>query len=130
MKILDPIALSIGLAGIAIIVYGALVAFASFLRLEWDRLRGGDFLRRSEDLRHHFGTYLLLGLEFLLAADIIHTLARPDLQGLLILGGIVAIRTVISYFLDRELRGAHRGSGAAPPSCRPCEGLPHEKGPA
>lgn len=59
-------------------------------------------------LRHHFGSYLLLGLEFLIAADIIHTIFTPTLQKLAVLGGIVAIRTVINYFLNLELKNAHK----------------------
>jgi uncharacterized membrane protein len=44
-----------------------------------------------------------LGLEFLIAADIIRTIIRPTLEELAILGGIVVIRTVISYFLGKEI---------------------------
>jgi uncharacterized membrane protein len=53
-------------------------------------------------LRHALGYYLLLGLEFLIAADIIDTLMKPSPQDLLILGAIVVIRTVISYSLKSE----------------------------
>jgi uncharacterized membrane protein len=49
------------------------------------------------------GYYLLLGLEFLIAADIIDTLMKPATQDLIVLGAIVAIRTVISYSLNSEL---------------------------
>ncbi len=54
-------------------------------------------------VRHHFGTYILFGLEFLIAADIIDTLIKPGLQEVAILGSIVAIRSVLSFFLNREL---------------------------
>jgi uncharacterized membrane protein len=56
-----------------------------------------------KQLRHILGYYLLLGLEFLIAADIIDTLMKPSTQDLVILGAIVAIRTVISYSLNSEL---------------------------
>jgi Protein of unknown function (DUF1622) len=46
----------------------------------------------------------LLGLEFLIAADIIHTVLTPTLADLAILGAIVAIRTVISFSINWELR--------------------------
>jgi uncharacterized membrane protein len=49
-------------------------------------------------------------LEFLIAADIIHTIVEPTLKELAILGGIVVIRTIISFFLGREL-----GNGAKYP---------------
>ena len=62
----------------------------------------------KEDLRHHLGYYLLLSLEFLIAADIVHTLLTPTLADLAILGAIVAIRTQISFSINWELRQARR----------------------
>jgi len=56
-----------------------------------------------DSLRLTLGTYLLLGLEFLIAADIIRTILQPSFEEVAILGAIVTIRTVISYFLDREI---------------------------
>lgn len=47
--------------------------------------------------------YLLLGLEFMVAADIIETVFKPSLEHLGVLGGIVIIRTVLNYFLNMEL---------------------------
>lgn len=54
-------------------------------------------------MRWDLGFHLLLGLEFLIAADIIRTIVHPSLQELAILGSLVAIRTVISYFLNKEI---------------------------
>lgn len=48
--------------------------------------------------------HLLFGLEVLIAADIIGTILEPNHQSLLILGGMVLIRTVIAYFLEKELQ--------------------------
>ena len=103
IKVLEIIGFTIGLIGMGIIVWGAATTLVEFLRLEYKRFKGGNIFKTTEILRHHLGTYLLLGLEFLIAADIIHTMAKPDLEGLIILGSIVAIRTIISYFLNREL---------------------------
>ncbi|MBW2645760.1 MAG: DUF1622 domain-containing protein [Deltaproteobacteria bacterium] len=104
MKIFDVITLIISIVGITIIIWGSLIALIDFLRLECKRFKGIDIYGKSEILRYHLGTYLLLGLEFLIAADIIHTILKPDLQGLAMLASIVAIRTVISYFLTKEIR--------------------------
>ena len=60
-------------------------------------------------LRNHLGSYLLLGLEFLIAADIIKTIQRPTLEEMAILGSIVVIRTVISYSLNREMEDSQPG---------------------
>ncbi|HAV61471.1 MAG TPA: hypothetical protein DCY13_03800, partial [Verrucomicrobiales bacterium] len=55
-------------------------------------------------LRSSLGYYLLLGLEFLIAADIIETLNHPGTQELIVLGAVVAIRTIISWSLNNELK--------------------------
>ena len=52
------------------------------------------------------GRSILLGLEFLVAADIIHTVAvDPTLQSLSVLAGIVLIRTFLSFSLEVEIEG-------------------------
>jgi uncharacterized membrane protein len=45
----------------------------------------------------------LLALEYLIAADIIATVIHPAFEEIAILAGIVVIRTVISYFLEKEI---------------------------
>ena len=90
MSIVDGLTLGIGIAGGSVILYGVSVALFELARNEIARLRGVNICKRREHIRHHLGSYLLLGLEFLI-----------------VLGATVAIRTVISYFLNRELAGAH-----------------------
>ncbi len=104
MQILNLISIGIGVIGIGIIVWGTLIALVEFLRLEYTRFKGVNVIVKAEILRYHLGTYLLLGLEFLVAADIIHTITKPDFEELIILGSIVVIRTIISYFLNREIK--------------------------
>lgn len=103
MRIFEYISFSISVIGISIIVWGIAVTFLRFIKCEYDRMK---YKRRMymqrEILRHTFGTYLLLALEFLIAADLILTVIDFSFYDLGILGGIVVIRTVISFFLDRE----------------------------
>lgn len=107
MKILDLASLVIGVIGIVVIVWGLLVGIIQLVILEYRRSRGKNICKPREHLRHHIGSYLLLGLEILIGADIIHTVFKPTLHDLAVLGSIVAIRTVLSYFLNRELSGFH-----------------------
>lgn len=56
--------------------------------------------------RQQLGRSILLGLELLVAADIIRTVAvRPDLRSVAVLGGIVLIRTFLSFSLELEVTG-------------------------
>jgi uncharacterized membrane protein len=87
--------------GVFIIVAGALLASWRFCR----RRRGepGDSYRLY---RQDLGKAILLGLEFLVAGDIIRTVAvSPTLQNVMILGLIVLIRTFLSMALEVELEG-------------------------
>ena len=104
-EILHYIALGIGVAGIAIIVWGIVLMMIRWLRTEIRRVGRHHVFKERNALRHQLGSYLLLGLEFMIAADIISTFTHPTLKDMAILGSIVAIRTVISFFLDHEMAG-------------------------
>jgi uncharacterized membrane protein len=61
---------------------------------------------RYRELRHELGGTIVLGLEFLVAGDIIHTVAvDPSLQSVAALGLIVLIRTFLSMTLQLEIDG-------------------------
>jgi len=103
-QVLDYVTLVIGsLAGL-IIIYGVILGSVELIRAEFRSFRRDpETSHRFEKIRFDIGFHLLLGLEFLIAADIIRTIIRPTLEELAILGGIVVIRTVISYFLGKEI---------------------------
>jgi uncharacterized membrane protein len=102
-QVFDYLSLVISAIGVAIISWGVLLMVFRLLRLELSRFRRVHIYHEREILRHQLGSYMLLGLEFLIAADIIHTVTHPTLTDLAVLGSIVIIRTVISHFLDREV---------------------------
>ena len=104
MEILEIIELAISIVSIAVVVYGALCAVVSLFRTEFRRVRGTYNIQRVRVIRADFGTYLLLGLELLIAADILKTIFEPGLSELLVLGGIVLLRTILSFFLNREIK--------------------------
>jgi uncharacterized membrane protein len=90
------------LAGIAVILTGAIWAALRFAR-DVMRRDGTDSYRA---LRSNLGRSILLGLELLVAADIINTVAvEPSLTSVGVLAGIVAIRTFLSLSLELEIEG-------------------------
>ncbi len=101
--LLDLITRTIEWCGIAIIVGGLVFGSARFA--------GSVIARRADEPRFRryradVGRGILLGLEFLVAADIIATVAlRPSLESLAVLAGIVAIRTFLSLSLEVEVSG-------------------------
>ena len=86
--------------GVAIIGFGGAAALVGAL---WNRKAGES----TYDLaRRRFGRPLLLGLEVLVAADIIETVTvDPSLESVGVLGLLVLIRTVLSYSLEIETDG-------------------------
>src|SRR6266446_4942107 len=104
MELLHYASFGIGVLGVLVIVFGVAAGLARFLRAEVLSVRGKDVENERKGLRHVLGYYLLMGLEFLIAADIIDTLMKPSVQDLVVLGAIVLIRTVISYSLNAELK--------------------------
>jgi uncharacterized membrane protein len=105
--------------GVAIIAIGLVLAAGVAI---------GRLLRKSNDtyrqLRDQLGRSILLGLEFLVAADIIRTVAvTPTPQSVLVLAGIVAIRTFLSFSMELEITGrwpwqktAAPGAAVSPPT--------------
>jgi uncharacterized membrane protein len=104
-QVLDYLTLVIGIIGIMVIVWGVFSGLIRFIQLEIQKVKGKNICQNREILRQHLGSYLLLGLEFLIAADVIHTITKPSLKEIAILGSIVGIRTILNFFLNKELEG-------------------------
>ncbi len=60
----------------------------------------------TEGIRLRLGRVLALGLEFTVASDILRTAVAPTRQDILNLGAIVLLRTLLNYFLEREIEQA------------------------
>lgn len=99
--LIETVGKSIDAVGVAVIALGALISAAYAVKR---LLRKEDEVYRP--FREQLGRSILLGLEFLVAADIIRTVAvTPDAKSVAVLGGIVLIRTFLSYSLQLEVTG-------------------------
>ncbi|PSB57543.1 DUF1622 domain-containing protein [Chamaesiphon polymorphus] len=67
----------------------------------------------TEKIRLQLGRRLALGLEFTVASDILRTAIAPTRQDILTLGAIVLLRTLLNYFLEREIRQGEERSKAS-----------------
>lgn len=100
---IETVGRCIDVAGVSVLVAGALAALAVALRSL--RRREPDTYRA---FRQQLGRSILLGLELLVAADIIRTVAiTPTLESVAVLAGIVVIRTFLSFSLEREISGGN-----------------------
>jgi len=92
--------------GLIVMVYGVI---DSALRLFISWIKRADFhvnVKKTdrESVRKHLGTYIILALEFFIAADILRTVLHPTWDEIGVLAAIVGIRTVLSMFLNFELK--------------------------
>ena len=96
----EQVGLAIDAAGVLVVVAGIVVAVGRLL------FRPAPILGPYRQFRQDLGRGILLGLEFLVAADIIRTVAvTPTLESVLVLGLIVVIRTFLSLALQMEVEG-------------------------
>src|SRR6266487_1062334 len=91
-------------AGVGILVIGAAIALGMYIIALVQRKDGS---RAYRELRRDLGKAILVGLEFLVAADIIRSVAvDPTFISIGVLGLIVVIRTFLSWSLEVEINGA------------------------
>ncbi|HTP14459.1 MAG TPA: DUF1622 domain-containing protein [Streptosporangiaceae bacterium] len=101
--VMDHVAQGFEALGAAILVAGFVWSFA-LAAIAWRRSR--QPAKAYLALRQAFGGTLLLGLEVLVAADLVRTVAvAPTLANVLVLGLIVVIRTFLSFSLETEIEG-------------------------
>lgn len=99
-ELIERIGNATELAGVALIAGGLVIAALRALR---GRRRAAE---RIEQARHDMGRAILLGLEVLVAADIVRTVAfTPTLASVAVLAVVVGIRTFLSWGLALELDG-------------------------
>lgn len=99
----EYVAVGIDLIGITMILWGFSLSCKDWLLLEFQKGEALGFLRGTRMIRCQLGTYLLMGLEFMIASDIIHSFISRSPDDLIFLGMIVVMRTAIGYFLGKEM---------------------------
>lgn len=91
----------ISLIGVAVIVVGALksalLCVTTFIKNK------ANISSHLDVIRYELGLSIILGLEFMVGADIIESVIEPTYYSIGLLGLLVIIRTVLSYFLNKEL---------------------------
>jgi uncharacterized membrane protein len=99
----DTVSQVIDAAGVVVVVTGLAIATGTFLLAQRQRASQTTAYR---SYRQQVGKAILLGLEFLVAADIIRTIAvDPTFASVGVLALVVAVRTFLSFALEVELEG-------------------------
>jgi uncharacterized membrane protein len=85
-------------AGSFLIIYGGLRSMLGVIRIE--------VLKKPQSyqlVRKELTNKIVFGLEFFIAADVLETVLDPSQEELLLLGTVVLIRTILGYFLSKEV---------------------------
>lgn len=101
-EILVMIKRLLSLTGSLVIFCGAVYAAMQFA-ISLYRTKTKKAVFDFDRIRLDLGRAIILGLEFIIAADVIETTTMPDYYSLGILGGLVLIRTFLNYFLNKDL---------------------------
>jgi uncharacterized membrane protein len=104
-EIAHHVALGIELIAIVVIAIGAVEALIALARV-------GMNPDRRRDVWLNFAHWLVAGLTFQLAADVVGTSFAPSWDEIGHLAAIAAVRTFLSYFLDREMDARNESRGA------------------
>lgn len=99
---------SISFAGVLVIFSGVVIALIHYLKYFF----GGEVTTQGKNInaiRLSLGRVLVLGLEFIVGADLIGTTTAPDYYSIGIVACIVLIRTVLNYTLSREIKSLSAG---------------------
>jgi uncharacterized membrane protein len=94
------LALSIEGAAVLVVAFGALQAL---LRIVGLALHAGPDLRAAKAIWLAFAAWIVLSLEFALAADIIRTAIAPTWKDIGQLAAIATIRTALNYYLEKDI---------------------------
>ena len=91
------------LLGAAVVTWGCVHGLLLVVQRAWRCFWRQPHLIDLRDIRIAIGEKMALGLDFFLAGDIIGTIVVPSQESLLLLGGIVVIRTAMAFFLAKEI---------------------------
>jgi len=94
------VALSLEAAAAFLIAIGGIAAMIGLLNLA---VRRDTRVSKRKEVWVRFGLWLLIGLEFELAADVVRTAIAPSWMDIGQLGAIAAIRTFLNYFLEKDI---------------------------
>lgn len=102
-ELVEAIILILNGFSILILLFGVVKAAIDFMKNEAKQDDRFTNVKNNNRIKLYLGSYILLSLEVLIASDIIETILNPSIEDILILAGVVVIRTAISYFLGKEM---------------------------
>lgn len=104
MDVLGYVVYAIKLISVLVLIIGLVRCIASLLKGHFSKSVTTQSPVLIQRAKNQLGWYVLLGLEILIIGDIIETIINPSFADIGRLAAIVAIRTIISFFLNKEIK--------------------------
>lgn len=99
-EICELLILAMSTVAVLVLICGVIKATVKFVKNEVSHADKAGVLRT---IKNELGAYVLFSLEILIAADIVESIIKPTFEDIGKLAALVVIRTVISYFLGKEI---------------------------
>ena len=99
-EICELLILAMSTVAVLVLICGVIKATVKFVKNEVSHADKASVLRT---IKNELGAYVLFSLEILIAADIVESIIKPTFEDIGKLAALVVIRTVISYFLGKEI---------------------------
>ena len=99
-EICEFLILAMSTVAVLVLICGVMKATVKFVKNEISHADKASVLRT---IKNDLGAYVLFSLEILIAADIVESIIKPTFEDIGKLAALVVIRTVISYFLGKEI---------------------------
>lgn len=103
LELLEWAAIAVDLVGVLVMVIGFVFAVMRFVPTLW-KLTGAAAIKEIQEIRCGLGTYLVFALELMIVSDLLHSIMSHEIEDLYFLGVLVALRTIIAYFLNKEIQ--------------------------
>lgn len=104
LPIIAMVKLGINVLSVIILCIGVVFCIRDLLLILIAKIPKTEKISRLQYMKTELGSYVLLGLEVLIVADIIETIINPTIDDIILLAAIITIRTVVSLFLNKEIK--------------------------
>jgi uncharacterized membrane protein len=97
-------ATAIDLAASLIMIWGFVTSVAGVIKSSFSAGNAHSRIRSIQVIRCGLGVKLVFALELMIISDLLHTVISRSVDDLLLVGGLVVIRAVVAYFLNKEIQ--------------------------
>ena len=99
---LEVIAFGIDLVAVGVMLIGFVLAIVRFVPTL--ARPAGTAIGEVQIIRCSLGSYIVFALELMIVSDLLHSVVSRTLEDLYFLAGIIVLRTLIAYFLNKEIQ--------------------------